>query len=346
MPSASVDFSCDAGNPRCRFGTALDQFVADIWDQTQLWNSNTETQAGNSYYARSRSKANQYQPFVSLADFRDQNFSSLTYSVWRLDAPSAAIAKGLVDKAIEAETSPAGLAGKAYFDKTTGNTLQEPDDVGGVQRGNWDIYRAAEFARDAGFYVTEDNNEQTFGTAPAPTAPGAALYVGTHNLGHYNDAFTWNTGAIGFDFNSDAAANFRQGARWCGGALARGITVTGGAIEEPYATLIPKYDGVLKNLFEGANVGDALARNTPALKWKLINIGDPLYRPALGRNGTNGSTPSNWTTVDINASPGAVYALRDTAKIPARPRSTASRCAPSATRSSGSATRAPSATRR
>lgn len=56
VPAVGVDFNC-TDNPRCRYGTALDQFVADIWDQTQPWVKSTELQAGNAYYAPSRSAA-------------------------------------------------------------------------------------------------------------------------------------------------------------------------------------------------------------------------------------------------------------------------------------------------
>lgn len=135
VPSPGVNFGCSVSEPRCRYGTALDQFVADIWDQTQPWVLATELQSGNAYYAPSQSKSNQYRPFISLADFRGQN-TSLTYSVWRLDGPTAAIAKGLVDKAIQAETSPTGLSGIAYFDKNTGNTPLLPD-TSGLEAANW-----------------------------------------------------------------------------------------------------------------------------------------------------------------------------------------------------------------
>jgi len=36
---------------------------------------------------------------------------------------------------------------------------------------------------------------------------------------------------------------------------------------------------VVHDLMEGANVGDAFLRNTRWLKWRMINVGDPLYRP-------------------------------------------------------------------
>lgn len=306
VPSDSVGYGCAVP---CNRGTSLDQFVADIWDQTGVWSPFTELQPGNAYYAPSQSKANQYQPFVSLAQFRNQS-ASLTYSVWRLDAPSAALAKGLVDKAISAETN--GIYGTAYFDKNVSGMYQHPDNTA-ILGADWDIYRAAEFAREAGFTVVEDNHDSVFGTAPAPLrADNAILYAGLYNYGVYNDAFTWNTGAIGFDFNSSAAQNFRAGANWSGGALTKGITVTGGAIDEPYATLVFKYDGIFRDLFQGANIGDAVLRNTPALKWRLVNIGDPLYRPLPNMTIPRASyAPNNWNMVDINAAPGSVAGIPD-----------------------------------
>jgi hypothetical protein len=36
---------------------------------------------------------------------------------------------------------------------------------------------------------------------------------------------------------------------------------------------------VIHDLMEGANVGDAFLRNTRWIKWRLINVGDPLYQP-------------------------------------------------------------------
>jgi hypothetical protein len=59
----------------------------------------------------------------------------------------------------------------------------------------------------------------------------------------------------------------------------KGITVTAGAVEEPFLQGLPRPDGIFYNLLVGANVGDAFLRNTLWLKWMIINIGDPLYRP-------------------------------------------------------------------
>jgi hypothetical protein len=61
--------------------------------------------------------------------------------------------------------------------------------------------------------------------------------------------------------------------------VARGITITSGAVAEPYLQGVVHSDGFFRNLFEGANVGDAMLRNTQWLKWMNLNTGDPLYRP-------------------------------------------------------------------
>src|SRR5712664_3819735 len=59
----------------------------------------------------------------------------------------------------------------------------------------------------------------------------------------------------------------------------KGITVTSGAVAEPFLEGLPHPDQILLYLFQGATVGDALLRSTRWLKWMILNIGDPLYRP-------------------------------------------------------------------
>ncbi len=77
-------------------------------------------------------------------------------------------------------------------------------------------------------------------------------------------------------------ADARGGQNWSYNALARGITVTSGAMSEPYLAGLPRPDGVFHDLLAGSNVGDAFLRNTRFLKWMIINIGDPLYTPFAG----------------------------------------------------------------
>ena len=195
--------------------------------------------------------------------------------MWRLDAPSADLAKGLVDKAIAAEQG--GLSGQACLDRQYGPISGIDDSDFG--EGDWDLHQAATFSGLAGFPVIEDPNPQEFGTPPAPDCPGAALYSGWYSFNHYNDAFTWNTGAIGLHIDSASAANPRGGPNWSANAIIKGITVTGGAVNEPELQGLVRPGGMFRDLFQGANVGDAFLRNTRWLKWMILNIGDPLYRP-------------------------------------------------------------------
>ncbi|HME01056.1 MAG TPA: TIGR03790 family protein [Terriglobia bacterium] len=254
---------------------AIDQFIADIWDEAYPPRGDPAFGRPHPYFAGAQSQGNVYSPFVSFADYRASPSARTVYSVWRLDGANAQLAKDLVDKAIAAETS--GLRGQACFDRNRGEILSVPDWEYGS--GDWDLHMAAEFARETGFAVTEDSHEQEFGTPPAPVCHDAALYSGWYSLDHYNDAFTWKTGAIGFHLDSSGAKDPRGGTNWSANAIIKGITVTSGAVGEPYLEGMAHPDGVFRNLFEGANVGDAFLRNIRQLKWKILNLGDPLYRP-------------------------------------------------------------------
>jgi len=254
---------------------ALDQFLADPWDEYLPERAANQPEV-QPYFGKAQSEGDLYESYLPLADYRQKPDARKIYSVWRLDAASPAVAKGLLDKALYAEAH--GLQGNGCFDRRTDPTTSVPDWAYGA--GDWDIHQAAEFARRAGFPVTEDGHSEEFGTAPAPLrCDHAALYAGWYTLNHYNDAFTWNPGAIGLHLDSASATNPRGGTNWAAGAIAHGITVTAGATTEPYLDNLPHPDQVLWYLFHGANVGDALLRSERLLKWRIINVGDPLYRP-------------------------------------------------------------------
>ncbi len=254
---------------------AMDQYVADIWDQYASQDFYPYPVQTHPYYDDAQSEGNVYQDFISFANYRANKNALLIYSVWRLDAASAALAQGLVDKAISAESS--GLSGQACLDRDEGPISGVYDSDYG--EGDWDLHQAATFAGQAAFQVTEDSHPAEFGTPPAPDCPNAALYSGWYSLNHYNDAFTWNTGAIGFHLDSASAVNPRSGPNWSANAILKGITVTGGAVAEPYLQGLARPGGTFRDLFQGANVGDAFLRNTRWLKWMILYLGDPLYRP-------------------------------------------------------------------
>jgi len=97
------------------FPYSVDQFVADIWDVYTPSGRYGVPATAQPYYAEAQSQGNVYVPFISFAAFRAQNPIPI-FSVWRLDAATPALAKGLVDKAMLSES--AGLSGQVCIDET------------------------------------------------------------------------------------------------------------------------------------------------------------------------------------------------------------------------------------
>jgi uncharacterized protein (TIGR03790 family) len=263
---------------------ALDSLIGDVWDQYRPDDFNSDPGDPHPYYADAQNQGNVYQPYKPLAVYRDESAALTVYSVWRLDGDTPDMARGLVDKAILASTQ--GISGQACIDRRYGPVENLADASYG--QGDWDLRRAAQFLLQAGYSVLEDDNPEEFGTPPAPlTCPDALFYSGWYSYGNYNDVFTWNVGAIGFHLDSYSIA-------WSAGAIERGITVTAGAVSEPFLEGVPRAGGLFRNLLEGANVGDAFLRNTRWLKWMVLNLGDPLYRPfPNGAPGFNPPPPAN-----------------------------------------------------
>src|ERR1035437_6804130 len=115
---------------------SLDQYVADIWDQYSTQDAYPMPGRFHPYYDNAQSQGNVYQPFLSLADYRVQPFALTIYSVWRLDGAAEALAEGLVDKAMAAESST--LSGKACFDRNEGDITYRADT--GYGEGDWDLH--------------------------------------------------------------------------------------------------------------------------------------------------------------------------------------------------------------
>jgi uncharacterized protein (TIGR03790 family) len=263
----------------------MDSFLSDIWDQytTQFF---TVPPAVHRYYAESQSEGNSFVPFQTFAAYRASARAQLIYSVWRFDGATPAIAKAQIDNAITATSAGgppisqvAGSLANACIDMTS-SPVGSPDSA--YTTANWDLYRVAGFLAVANnLNVITDSLNTSFGVAPSPKCPNTGLYSGWYNYGTYNNAFSWDVGAIGWDLDSAALANVRSGVWWGTNAIAQGITVTSGSAFEPFLEGIPR-PAAIRNLLEGANVGDAFLRNTRWLKWMIINVGDPLYQPFPG----------------------------------------------------------------
>ena len=149
--------------------------------------------------------------------------------VARLDGPSADIAEGLVDKALEAETN--GLWGRAYFDA---RGLPESN-TNYILGDEW-ILDAAKISRRLGFETTVDDKPGTF-PASFPMSQ-IAIYCGWYD-GNASGPFAlpkveFMPGAFAYHLHSYSAATLRSTTQhWCGPLLAKGATCTMGCVDEP-----------------------------------------------------------------------------------------------------------------
>jgi uncharacterized protein (TIGR03790 family) len=195
--------------------------------------------------------------------------------VARLDGPTANIARGLVDKALQAERD--GLWGRAYFD------ARGLDKTNSYYLGDEWILGAAQISRALGFETVVDNTPDLF-PADFPMSQ-IAIYCGWY-AGDACGPFAqpkveFMPGAFAYHLHSSSAATLRSAtANWCGPLLARGATCTMGCVYEPYLSLTPNVALFLERFTVGQfTFGEAAWAAQPALSWQTTVVGDPLYRP-------------------------------------------------------------------
>jgi uncharacterized protein (TIGR03790 family) len=229
--------------------------------------------------------------------------------VTRLDGPTPGVARGLVDKALQAEAD--GLWGRAYFD------LRNITDPACKLGDDW-IRAASEMCRRVGFETVVDENPGTF-PAGFPMSQ-IALYMGWYD-GNASGPFAQPTvefmpGAFAYHLHSYSAATLRSTSQyWVGPLLAKGATITMGCVAEPYLSGTPDL-GVFtaRLIFYGFTFGEAAYAAQPVLSWQTTVVGDPLYRP-FGKSpdqlhrelAAQGSKRLEWSylrLVDINQAAG------------------------------------------
>lgn len=194
--------------------------------------------------------------------------------VARLDAATPELARGLVDKALQAEAD--GLWGRAYFDlRNITDPAYKPGD-------DW-IRNAAQVARQVGFDTIVDENS-TVWPAGFPM-DHIAIYMGWYTE-TVTGPFTlpkveFMPGAFAYHLHSYSAASLRTATNnWVGPLLTKGATCTMGCVDEPYLGGTPEV-GVFAGrwLYFGFTFGEAACAAQPVLSWQTTVIGDPLYRP-------------------------------------------------------------------
>jgi len=199
--------------------------------------------------------------------------------VSRLDGPSQNLVKQMIDHAILAEQE--GLKGNAYFD-ARGMDSDQPLSYGHYDR---DIRRLSNAVQKKSSYpVILENTQKRF--SQSGEAPGVALYVGWYRLRHYEDAFSFNPGSIGYHIASGEAVILRDPMErgWCKNALERGITATLGPIGEPYLDAFPLPTEFFGLLLTGHySLVEAFYLSSRHMSWQMVLVGDPLYNPWRGR---------------------------------------------------------------
>jgi uncharacterized protein (TIGR03790 family) len=196
--------------------------------------------------------------------------------VTRLDGPSASIARGLVDKALEGEAN--GLCGRAYVDLRNAET-NSPYYVG----DEW-MLGAAKICQYFGGYDTViDTNTTTF-PADFPMSQ-IAFYCGWYD-GNASGPFAqpnveFMPGAFAYHLHSFSAFMLRDPTtHWVGPLLAKGAAATMGSIDEPYLPGTPDISVFAARWIAlGFTFGEAAYACQQTLSWQTTVIGDPLYRP-------------------------------------------------------------------
>ncbi len=205
-----------------------------------------------------------------------ERFAPRVLMVSRLDGPSVKIVRRIIDDALAAEK--AGLAGTAYFDARWPEPADTPKD--GYRIYDASIHRAARRVAESGRVpVKVEATERLFQPGECPQA---ALYCGWYSLGEYVEAFTWVPGAVAYHIASSECVTLKQpGSRvWCKRMLEEGAAAVIGPVDEPYVQAFPVPELFFGLLVDGAlTLAECYAASTPWLSWRMVLVGDPLYRP-------------------------------------------------------------------
>ena len=196
----------------------------------------------------------------------------------RLDGPSAAVAKRLVDDALAAEA--AGLKGKVYVDaRGIKYDPKNPRQATGYEGYDESFREAAALLKAGGLDVTLDDAPELFKPG---ACPDCAIYAGWYKLGQYVPSFTFVKGAVAWHLASSEAVTLRdpKAKLWAPNLLRDGAAATIGPVAEPYTVGFPKPAEFFAFLATGKYTRvECYAKTTLLTSWMGVLVGDPLYNP-------------------------------------------------------------------
>lgn len=198
--------------------------------------------------------------------------------VSRLDGPSDKIVKRIINDSIGAEKS--GLKGTAYFDARWSHPGNK--EISGGAFYDRSIHLATDRVKKSNLMpVVIDDRKELFKPGECTEA---ALYCGWYKLANYVDAFDWQPGSVGYHIASQECQSLKGGNYWCKMMLEKGIAATVGPVDEPYVQAFPVPEIFFGLLIQGRlTLGECYALSNPFLSWKMVLIGNPLYRPFNNR---------------------------------------------------------------
>ncbi len=216
--------------------------------------------------------------FVGFQD-RDRSLDKKeVLMVARLDGPDSATVKRMITDSLEAENT--GLTGTAYFDARWPAPKEKK--TSGYGFYDQSIHKAADrVKRSKSLKVVVEDSDALFQPGECPEA---ALYCGWYSLARYVDAFDWQPGAVGYHIASSECATLKGNSRvWCKRMLEEGVAATIGPIGEPYVQSFPVPEIFFAALLDGSyTLAEAYLLSNPFWSWKMVLVGDPLYRPFGG----------------------------------------------------------------
>ena len=200
--------------------------------------------------------------------------------VSRLDGPAPDDVKRIIDQSIVTEEK--GLKGKAYFDARWPDPGEKQ--LSGYALYDRSIHRAAHvIIKNNIMPVVKDEKGELFQPGDCPDA---ALYCGWYSLAKYVDAFKWQTGSVGYHIASGECRTLKKrgSSVWCKRMIEEGIAATIGPVAEPYVQGFPLPEIFFTLLTDGYyTLAESYLVAIPYLSWKMVLIGDPLYRPFKNR---------------------------------------------------------------
>lgn len=229
---------------------------------------------------------NRWIPNPYFVGFKNKKLSILREEVLmvsRLDGPSVEIVKRIIDDSIKAEEN--GLKGKAYFDAKGPRQTMEKAAKSSSGQYELSLYLAADRVEKSKLMPVSINNST--GLFQSGECPDAALYCGWYSRKNYIDAFDWQPGAVGYHIASDECTTLKnkKSRVWCKMMLEDGIAATLGPVSEPYLTAFPLPEIFFGLLVDGRlTLGECYMLSLPYLSWQMVLVGDPLYRPFIGKS--------------------------------------------------------------